>query len=296
MSLVNQYRSSLKVIEAEEFTDLLFFRPLAFLFVKLIYPTNLTPNQITLLSLLFGILAGISIAIATLESIFLGAFFLILWTVLDCADGQLARLKKNGTPFGRLLDGIVDYTTNLTVMIGICFWGRTYWDNPFLWCAIVIVASLIYAWQEVLVDFYRSEYISNAGGKSKFVESELAEFQAEYDNIKNISGQKFKKIILALYIKYSNLQDKNKRECQKENLISPDEYVRANRNIIQFWNINGTSTHAFALIIFAFINRFDLFIWYILLFGNLWTLIMWFIQKDIDRKTKKISDTVPSEI
>ncbi|MBM4170446.1 MAG: CDP-alcohol phosphatidyltransferase family protein [Ignavibacteria bacterium] len=294
MSIINQYKTSLKVIEAEEIVDLLFFRPLAFLFVKSVYRTKISPNQITMLSLFCGIGAGVSIAIATSESIFIAFILLIFWTVLDCADGQLARLKKNGTPFGRLLDGIADYTSYLFIMIGISIWGSTNWNSAIVWWIIVIGASLLYAWQEVLVDFYRSEYIANALGKSKFVESELEEFKAEYEIYKKMDGQKLKKLILSVYIKYSSVQYSNKRALETK-LISPNEYIKANKIIIRLWNLNGTSTHAFVLIILAFFNRFDIFIWYTLLFGTVWTLLLLFFQKNIDRNTIKLFEAVPTK-
>ncbi len=44
MSLLKAYKSSLKLIEVEEVIELVFYRPLAFLFVRLIYSTNITPN------------------------------------------------------------------------------------------------------------------------------------------------------------------------------------------------------------------------------------------------------------
>ena len=58
MSLLAEYKASLKNITIEEYVDLVLFRPLAFLFVKSIYWTNITPNQITCLSMITGIGAG----------------------------------------------------------------------------------------------------------------------------------------------------------------------------------------------------------------------------------------------
>ena len=39
--------------------------------------------------------------------------------VFDCADGQLARLKKNGTRVGRIIDGLIDYVTAVATFTGI---------------------------------------------------------------------------------------------------------------------------------------------------------------------------------
>ena len=294
MSIINQYKASLKVIEAEEIVDLLFFRPLAFIFVKLIYPTNLTPNQISVFSMIFGILAGVSIGLGSVESVFMGGILLATSSMLDCADGQLARLKKNGTLFGRLLDGTIDYVSTLSIFLGIGFWGDSFWGNPLQWWLIIIVTGMTYAVQAGLVDFYRSEYISNTEGKPNFVENELVSFQQEYDAINRRGGQPVSKLLLSLYINYSKIQNAKKKASDTKQ-VSPEDYVKNNKMLVRLWNLNGTATHAFILIICAFLYRLDLYIWYILIFGNLFTIVVWSLQKYTDNKVLKDFNTVPDQ-
>lgn len=59
MSWYSEYKKSLKSIEVEEIFDLFFYRPLAFILVKIIYPTNITPNQLTIGAIIMGIIGGI---------------------------------------------------------------------------------------------------------------------------------------------------------------------------------------------------------------------------------------------
>lgn len=294
MRIIDQYKSSLKVVEAEEIVDLLFFRPLAFVFVKLIYPTSLTPNQISVFSMIFGILAGISIGLGSIESVFMGGILLATSSMLDCADGQLARLKKNGTLFGRLLDGTIDYVSTLSIFLGIGFWGAPIWGDPVQWWSILIITGITYAVQAGLVDYYRSEYISNVEGKSNFVESELENFQKEYDSLDRQGGKPISKMLLKLYINYSRLQSA-KSKLKEDKQISPEDYVRHNKILIRLWNLNGTATHAFILIVCSFIYRLDWYIWYILIIGNLLTLILWLLQKNSDNKALREYDTVPDQ-
>lgn len=293
MSILTQYKSSLKVTEAEELVDLIFFRPVAFFFVKLIYKTPVTPNQLTFFSMASGIIAAIIISAAVSGPVIWGSLFIVLWAVLDCADGQLARLKKNGTPFGRLLDGIADYVSNLAIFIGIYFWGISNLESQSLWLILIIITILTYAAQEVLVDYYRSEYISNYCGKSNFVESEIEEFQKEYSSLKNKNGQYLKKLILSLYLKYSSMQNSNGKEKTEKVIIPSDEYIKANKTMIRLWNLNGTSTHSFILIFFTFFNLLDLYLWYILIFGNIWTVIILVFQKLINKKVLKTREPLP---
>jgi phosphatidylglycerophosphate synthase len=44
------------------------------------------------------------------------------YLVLDCADGQLARLRGGGTVWGRVVDGIGDYLTAIAAHLGLVAW------------------------------------------------------------------------------------------------------------------------------------------------------------------------------
>ena len=105
--------------EVEEAIDLFFYRPIAFLLVKSIYRTNITPDHLTLGAIILGLTGGFFYAFGLQQTSIIGAIFYILFVILDCSDGQLARLKKNGTKIGRLLDGIADYIVVSGYLCGI---------------------------------------------------------------------------------------------------------------------------------------------------------------------------------
>ena len=62
-----------------------------------------------------GIAAGVSFSRGDYRYFILGGVFYGLANVLDCLDGMIARVKKNGTKTGRLIDGYVDYIVNMSV-------------------------------------------------------------------------------------------------------------------------------------------------------------------------------------
>ena len=92
--------------EVEEPLDLLFYRPIAFAIVKLIYRLPITPNQVTLLSLGAGLVAAYYFSLGTAGAFIAAAVWYAVTNILDCCDGMLARLQGSGTPLGRLIDGI----------------------------------------------------------------------------------------------------------------------------------------------------------------------------------------------
>lgn len=70
-------------------------RPLAGFVVAAVAPTRVTPNQLTLLNLfLFVIAAGLLIALPAHRGGLAAIAVLELSCLLDCADGMLARHKK----------------------------------------------------------------------------------------------------------------------------------------------------------------------------------------------------------
>lgn len=83
------------------------------------YELNLTPNLLTTLSFLLIVLAMLillwqpnSFAIKLLSLVFLQLGF-----VIDCADGPLARIKKQGSLFGVFFDPFIDRLNNFIVFL-----------------------------------------------------------------------------------------------------------------------------------------------------------------------------------
>ena len=89
---------------------------------KLIYPlrnTFVTPNYLTSLRLLFGMLAGIFFALGEYKYSNIGAFCFVLSNFLDHADGELARLKNQMSSRGHIYDLISDALVNILLFLGM---------------------------------------------------------------------------------------------------------------------------------------------------------------------------------
>lgn len=65
MILIEEYKKSLKMVEAEEILNLVLYRLIAFVLVKLIYRLPIRPNQVTYGSLTVGILPAVEFAQGT---------------------------------------------------------------------------------------------------------------------------------------------------------------------------------------------------------------------------------------
>ena len=82
-------------------------RPLSFWLTWLLLPLRISANQTTLLSLLIGLTSCAFFTKGYGEGFYLGTALLILFNIMDCVDGNIARLKKTVGPVGRYYDGLV---------------------------------------------------------------------------------------------------------------------------------------------------------------------------------------------
>ena len=283
MSLYKEYKTSLKIVAAEEFFDLILFRPLAFVFVKGISSTRITPNQLTLAGILFYLAAGICISTGSIEAVFAAGFMISIGNVLDCADGQLARVKQTSSEFGRILDGIGDYVSAIALFVGIGMWGSSQSYDPLIWWMIVIATGVTYSWQASLVDYYRNEFIMYAEGKQDFIVDEIKKSKDNLRKIKDVEGKGFNRFMLSTYIIYSTLQSIIQPKQVKIDMNLSEQYVKRYSFLLRLWCFNGTATPKFLSVVFCFFNRLDLFIAYVLFIGTLWSLILLVLQKKTEK-------------
>jgi len=77
---------------------------------------KISPTLATLIDLLFGLSAAISIS---LQHYFLGAFFIHLFGIWSCVDGEIARLSGQTSKMGDFYDTMVDRMTELVVLVSL---------------------------------------------------------------------------------------------------------------------------------------------------------------------------------
>jgi archaetidylinositol phosphate synthase len=107
---------SRKAKVGHEFVCERLFRPLAHLVVVVLLPLRVPPPLVAAASGATGIAAAVELA----QGRFLFAALLVqLKTVLDNADGQLARLSGRITPFGRYLDSELDLVVNAALFSAV---------------------------------------------------------------------------------------------------------------------------------------------------------------------------------
>jgi phosphatidylglycerophosphate synthase len=211
--------------------------------------------------------------------------FYLLFNILDCSDGQLSRIKKNGSPVGRLLDGIADYIAAIAVYVGIAigFSGKP--GQPSSMVFLVALAGISIIIQESLVDYFRTRFLDIVLERENTFNEGMNEYIKEYQILKNQKGKWFEKFVVFIYLVYSRIQRNLTAGKKRVRTIkaTPNEYFRKNRLIIRLWVFIGPSAKITTLILCSLFCRFDIFFWIVIGAFNILALILWIIQFRIDK-------------
>ena len=110
-----------KLPKKHQFIDLSDYgRPIARVIANSLKNTKFTPVDVTIAFVISGL---IGIYCITKEYFWLAAFFLIFKSILDAADGELARIKKTPSYTGRFLDSVSDIILNFIIFMTL--WMET---------------------------------------------------------------------------------------------------------------------------------------------------------------------------
>ena len=113
--------------------------------IRLLEGTRITPNAITMFSLIVGFVAIFLFSKANEYMFFAGALMLEFYYILDCVDGQLARVKKLCSKEGAFLDYLLNYIVHPMVFVSIGFGCYSASHN-----VIYLILGMIAAWMTVL--------------------------------------------------------------------------------------------------------------------------------------------------
>ncbi|MFO7846413.1 MAG: CDP-alcohol phosphatidyltransferase family protein [Balneolaceae bacterium] len=124
-----------KLNSDEKFIDVSDYgRPIATAVALRLKNSSATPVHITIL---FGISGLVAAAFILYEQYAAAGFFLILKSIIDAIDGELARVKERPSYTGRYLDSIFDYLLNF-ILIAVLW----YVTNSSLTAAILAFISI----------------------------------------------------------------------------------------------------------------------------------------------------------
>jgi hypothetical protein len=141
MNKVYSYRESVKSDKSDELINTYLLRPIAGIIVWMLYNTPITPNQVTIVSILSGIVAAFFYLKGTADAFLVAGLLISLKDILDSADGQLARAKQQQSRTGRFLDSIGDFLVDAAVF-GSIGWTLYTLNNNWLMLLMALLGFI----------------------------------------------------------------------------------------------------------------------------------------------------------
>lgn len=203
------YQASLKHPDVEEPIDLWFYRPWGFRLALMGRKFHWTPNQITVASIFLGIGCGLLCYPTDWKLNLLGIVLLVLADICDSADGQLARLTRQYSPLGRILDGAAGDIWFITIYFAIFFRLFPEWG----WWGLLLgaLAGLSHRQQAALADYYRQIHLFmvKAATASSQTMCELSEAGQEKQKLQSLSfaHQPVETVFQWFYVTYTQFQE-----------------------------------------------------------------------------------------
>jgi phosphatidylglycerophosphate synthase len=152
------------VDEIEEPVDFYMHRPVARLIGTLLLRTPITPDQITIMSGVTGVAAGMSLWLGADRPPLRLAAAGLLWAsvVLDCTDGYVARMRQQISRTGVILDGFVDAVVGLAVLLAMTSVAARQYPGALIWVlgAVAIASSEAHCF---LFDVAKERYVTALG-------------------------------------------------------------------------------------------------------------------------------------
>ena len=303
----SSYRDSLKSMDTEEHIDLAFYRPIGYAWACLARRLGVTPNAITIASIFLGIGAGIAFYYNNLWLNIVGMLLLIWANSFDSADGQLARMTKQYSRIGRILDGLSGDFWFATIYVAICLRENAtsafFAERPWLIWVVAVLTGICHAKQAAMADYYRQFHLYFLKGEDG---SELEKSQDLKEKLASLSWKHnfWQKLTLTFYTNYTVNQEswtpamqtlrRQLRESFPDGRIPQsfrDEFRRLSLPLMKYTNILSFNWRTIALFTSLFIGMPWLYFAFELVVLNiLLAYMVWRHERICKTLTKQLRD------
>lgn len=263
------YEKTLKTNKENSFLNLQ-----QFLFItskqltKIFYYTKVTPHQVILLSMIFGIAASYLIIQPEKSLAIFGAILLFYKNVLDKVDGSLARAKGLDSRRGRFYDSISDFIVTFTSFTAISY--SLYVQYNSIYAFLLGYAAMIFSMLQCsYFIYYQVSFIKSTG---KNTVNRILENVTDEDKLKQ---DKLTIFLQRIFVLIYGWQDRlfysiDKRLVRRFN--TNEDVLRSwyqNKSFLTIASSLSIGTHIFLISISAVIGRFEYYIFVNLILMNL---------------------------
>lgn len=285
--------SSIKLMEIEETFDIYFSRFFGYYFALLGVKWKMTPNQVSIASLVVGLAAGgLFFFQDNLTVILLACFLISLSGILDSSDGQLARMTGQVSDLGRKIDAIID-----TFVFVACYTGGAFYfffgEYGFWILPLALLAGYFHSVKSGVYEFYKTEFLYYTFRSTHFRIPYVEELKAEKK-----PETFWLKVLYYLELDYIRKQAQFHGRSKSTRLAfekAANEnsdwfaktYSAIQTKIMTWWALLcGTNTHRTAIMLFSLWGRLDLYFYFSIATFFPMYMIVW-RQKNLDTRLLK---------
>lgn len=275
----SRYQASLKHPDVEEHIDLWFYRPMGFKLALIGERFGWTPNFISIMSIFLGIGAGLLLYPGDWRWNLLGMTLLVMADICDSADGQLARITKQYSRLGRILDGACGDIWFICIYVCLCLRLSEDW-SLYIWI-LAAIAGMSHRYQACLADYYRQFHLFLVNGKDGSELDDSSQVIEEYKNLKFWDSPLYK-VFLFFYTGYTRgqeeftpkLQSLRNRMRQGCNIVYAP-IIEGSRPLMKYCNILTFNCRAITLFLTLMCGLPWLYFVVEITVGNVLLLYMW---------------------
>ena len=255
--------------------------------VRLLYPTSITPNQITFLSLIFGLASAGFYVSEIPDALVWGAIFLYGKVFLDNVDGSLARVRGTTSRFGRFLDSLADFLVTVLVYIAVTMYLVRTTGMQEYW-VLGLLGLLFCFMQSTFFVFYLVNYTSRVGSYEK---NRVDESVTEEDKRQAEEGQtdpwdlRLQTLFVWAYGWQDEAVEKLDTMCKRLSHVSDtEEALRSwysDKKFLAWVSPLCLCTNNVMLVFFSLLGQLELFMILLVSFMNIYSLglLSWKIFK-----------------
>ena len=329
-SMKEKIQKTLKSSETEDWLDLHVVRPLCYYFAVAFAKLDIHPNTVTITSMFVG--AGSALLFAHGCFVYEGTtglvynivavLLLCFADILDCTDGQLARMTGKKSPLGRILDGAAGFVWFIPIYLALVWRFYNHHDIEFQWLgienteqntliatAVVFVLGIIsgvwgMAGQQRLADYYIQVHLFFLKGEKGAELDNSVDVERKYRDMTPENSLWAERYFQKTYIGYTKKQEAVTPEFQRLMKNLKEKYGTSAADIpedlrqeihdaslpVIFWN--GLLTFNFRSLWFFIFCLLDVpalnFIWEIFIMGALY----FYVNKRHEAFCKRINQKI----
>ena len=260
--------------ETDDPIDVFIYDPIAIRLTYLFIRLGWSPNAVTIMSMIFGIGGSVLLVPKKVPVNLLGIASVLFAAILDCCDGQIARLTHSSSQLGRVLDGCVDMVNYLAIYVALGFrlMGETVSVTPtftlhvswYIWIVILLTA-VFHAGQARMADYYRGLHLYFLKGSSDTYLTRSHKIREEIAALPE-DAPLFKRLYLRIYLMYTAVQEAGVPHTQQlldrieENggTVPVDlavRYTDQSRKIIQVTNLLSFNIRTYTLFLLLLFGK-----------------------------------------